>query len=567
MRKVTAAAGDSGSIAPVLATAPLGRRRRPSGEPPPLPRHVAASTPRYLAAVVAVVLLESALAVHPLRVAITRLDDATVRALARLRSQPLISVLHVVEHLSSANVVRVIGWATIALLLVTRRARHLLTYLTVVLVVALATGWLALLQGRMRPGGVRILGDWSGYAHPSAPVATLAVVCVGSLYTTLPRGRWRRLAGWLVGIAVGALCATRLLLAVDHPSDVLAALGIGWALPVVAFRLLTPEDVFPISYRRAGRIRHAHLDVAGERGAAIVNALDQQLGIRAEAVEPFGLAGSAGSTPLRVRIHAPDDRQATLFAKLYAVSHLRSDRSYKMSRMILYGRLEDEKPFSTVRRLVEYEDHMLRLLRDAGLPTPRPYGLVEITPEREYVIVMEFVEGAREMGAESIGEREIDAALAIVRGLWQAGVAHRDIKPSNLLVCNGRVLLIDVAFATVRPTPWRQAVDLANMMLTLALASSPELVYDRAARTFAPEDVAEAFAASRSVTIPTQLRTRLRADGRDLVARFRVLAPPRPPVRIQLWTLRRVAVTVGMLLAVALAVVSAYAYARLAGLL
>ena len=81
-----------------------------------------------------------------------------------------------------------------------------------------------------------------------------------------------------------------------------------------------------------------------------------------------------------------------------------------MSRMILYGRLEDEKPFSTVRRLVEYEDHMLRLLRDAGLPTPRPYGLVEITPEREYVIVMEFIEDAREVGAEPIGEREIDDA-------------------------------------------------------------------------------------------------------------------------------------------------------------
>jgi hypothetical protein len=30
-----------------------------------------------------------------------------------------------------------------------------------------------------------------------------------------------------------------------------------------------------------------------------------------------------------------------------------------------------------VRRLVEYEDHLLRLMRDAGLPTPRPYGFVE----------------------------------------------------------------------------------------------------------------------------------------------------------------------------------------------
>ena len=67
-----------------------------------------------------------------------------------------------------------------------------------------------------------------------------------------------------------------------------------------------------------------------------------------------------------------------------------------------------------------------------------------------------------------------------MRTLWDAGIAHRDIKPSNLLVRDGKVLLIDVAFAAVRPTPWRQAVDLANMMLTLALSSTAEVVYERA---------------------------------------------------------------------------------------
>ena len=564
MRKVAPAAATSREIAPVVAAAPIGRRRRPSGVPPPLPRHVAPSTPWYFAGILAAGLLEIALAVHQSRVAVTQVDDAIVRALARLRSQPVTDLMHVLEHLGSVNTVRIVGWTTIAVLLIWRRVRHLLTYLAVVLAVVLACGSLALLQGRMRPVGVRILGSWSGYGHPSTAVAVLAAVAIGALYTTLPCGRWRTWGAWVAGAAIAGLCVARLALAVDYPTDVLVALGIGCAMPIIAFRLLTPDDVFPIRYRRAPR---AHLDVGGERGAAILRALDQQLGISAVALEPFGLAGSAGSTPLRVRIREDSGRESTLFAKLYAVSHLRSDRSYKMSRMILYGRLEDEKPFSTVRRLVEYEDHMLRLLRDAGLPTPRPYGLIEITPEREYVIVMEFVEGAREVDADSVGEREIDDALAIVRRLWQAGVAHRDIKPSNLLVHDRRVTLIDVAFATVRPTPWRQAVDLANMMLTLALASSAELVYERATRMFAPDDVAEAFAASRSVTIPTQLRARLRADGRDLIAQFRALAPERPTVRIQLWTMRRIGLTACVLLAVAVAAVGVYAYVRLAGFL
>jgi hypothetical protein len=129
------------------------------------------------------------------------------------------------------------------------------------------------------------------------------------------------------------------------------------------------------------------------------------------------------------------------------------------------------------------------------------------------------------------------------------------------------VYLIDVAFATVRPTPWRQAVDLANMMLTLALASTAEAVYARAVRIFAAEDVAEAFAASRSITVPTQLRTRLRADGRDLVGTFRALAPDRRPVAIQLWTLRRMAVTSAAALGLAVGAFALYLYLRLTGLL
>ena len=312
-------------------------------------------------------------------------------------------------------------------MVVTLRVRHLLGYLAVVLIVVLASGTLALFQGRMRPAGLEIIGSWSGYAHPSTPVAVLAAVAVGALYTTLPCGRWRDWGAWVIGAAVAGPCAARLVLGVDHVTDVLAALGIGCAIPIIAFRLFAPDEVFPIHYRRTPR---AHLDVGGERGAAIVRALDQQLAIQAISVEPHGLGGSAGSTPLRIHVRDESGRESSLFAKLYAVNHLRSDRSYKMSRMILYGRLEDEKPFSTVRRLIEYEDHMLRLLQDAGLPTwaaLRPRG---ITPEREYVIADGVHRRRARDGHRTDGERETTARHR--PRPWQAGVAHRDIKPSNI---------------------------------------------------------------------------------------------------------------------------------------
>ena len=545
-------------IRSVVATS--GRRRRPSGEPPPLPRRIGPGTKLAVGLTALTLAFEAALVLRPVRAAVTRADVAVLRLLEELRTDVVTGLLDPLVRLQVGWPVRAVFWGTLAALVLVRRVHHLVAYLAVLLTVALLVAALAVGQGRMRPAGVEQAGSWEGFAHPSLPVALLALVVVGVLRTLLPAGAVRRRATAAAVVVVGGTALARLYLGVDHPTDAAAALGLGWALPMAFFSLALPDEGFPVRYRAGTR---AHVDVTGARGAAVLQALEHQLGLRAQALEPFGLAGSAGSMPLRIRL---EDGRA-VFGKLYTVTHLRSDRWYKLARMVLYGRLEDEKPFSTVRRLVEYEDHMLRLLRDSGLPVPAAHGLVEITPEREYVIVMELFAGAHEVGETSLTDAEIDDGLRIVRRLWEAGVAHRDVKPSNLLVRDGRLLLIDVAFAAVRPTPWRQAVDLANMMLTLALSSSAERVHSRALLQFSSDDVAEAFAASRSVTVPTQLRTRLRADGRDLPQRFRRLAPGRPPVAIQLWGVRRVLVTAAVLGGAVLAVAALAAYARVANLL
>jgi tRNA A-37 threonylcarbamoyl transferase component Bud32 len=245
-----------------------------------------------------------------------------------------------------------------------------------------------------------------------------------------------------------------------------------------------------------------------------------------------------------------------VFAKLYAANHLRADRWYKLGRTLLYGRLEDEKPFNTVRRLVQYEDYVLRLLSDSGLPVPRPHGIVELTPEREYLLVMEFFEQATEIGQAEIDDDIIDQGLLVVRRMWEIGLAHRDIKPANLLVRDGQLLVIDSAFAQVRPSPWRQAVDLANMMLVLALRTDAPRVYAQARRQFSDEEIVEAFAATRGLTMPSQLRRILRAQSHDVHAEFLALLPYRqPPVRIQRWSLRRVTLTAVVLLVGVLAAI------------
>src|SRR5690348_1817625 len=109
------------------------------------------------------------------------------------------------------------------------------------------------------------------------------------------------------------------------------------------------------------------------------------------------------------------------------------------------------------------------------------------------------------------------------------------------LVRDGRLLLIDVALVEARPSPWRQAVDLANMMLCLALRSSAEQVYRRALRQFSVDEISEGFAAARGLALPSQLRGMLRAQGRDLHGEFvRLLPTPPQPIRVQRWSARRI---------------------------
>jgi tRNA A-37 threonylcarbamoyl transferase component Bud32 len=532
-------------------------RRRPAGEPPPLPRRLG-MTGWWWLGLGTIAIIASTMYFSHYRMPFFQsrpvvggellpVDQRVLEVLARLRTPALTRAMVVVAGLSAQWVIAALGWATILVLLAARRFRHLLVFLGAALLIHWVTNNIAygtLEQvSALRPAELAVLGSAGQSAYPALPLAMLTGRLVSMLYCLVPQGRRRQQGKALVAEIIALVALARLYLFVDTPTTVLVGIVSGVMIPLVAFRWLCPDEVFPVTYRRG---RTAHLDVGGRRGEAIRRALHDQLGVIAEDVEPFALEGSAGSTPLRVKVKG--EQEAWLFAKLYARSHLRADRWYKFGRALLYGRLEDEKPFNTVRRFVQQEDYALALMQRAGVPSPEPYGVVELTPEREYLVVCEFLDGATEISKAPVDDAIIDQGLVIIRRLWEAGLAHRDIKPANLLVRDGRLYLIDVFFTEVRPSPWRQGVDLANMLLVLALRSDPKRVYARALREFSVQEVSEAFAATRGLTMPSQLRRMLRAQGRDLHGEFLRLLPERPrPVAIQRFSPRRVGLTLAVL--------------------
>lgn len=507
------------------------RLRRPSGEPPPLPRPVWWT--KFVVAVVVIVavglLVGAVYAAEPP-------DPSTLRALADLRTDLLVDIARVFAWFATAAGIVVLRLVLAVVLIVFRRWRHLAVALGSFLVMDVLV--MLVRFSLPAPDVEVIVAPASGtYYFPASDIASMAITLGAMVMSLAPAGRVRIRA--VSGTVVFGLLVTasRALLGTTYPIAGLYSLLLGFGVAAVVYGWLAPDESFPVSYRRGGKA--AHLELAGPRTRAVIGAMRAQLGLEITEVKPFGQEGSGGSTPLLMT--TADGKR--IFGKILATSHVRSDRWYRIGRTIMYGRLEDETSFTSVRKLIEYEDYAIRLLDDEGFDVAHTYGIVEITPHREYLLATQFFEGAQTLGHAEVTDRIVDDGLALVRRLWDAGLAHRDIKPANLLVVNGRIQVIDVSGLEIRPSPWRQAVDLANMMLVLAVRSDPDRVYQRALAYFTPEEIGEAFAAAQGMAIPTELQQHLKQDERDLIGRFRALAPPHEKISIQRWSAGRVLLT------------------------
>ena len=204
---------------------PLGwrssRRRRPSGQPPPLPHHVQTTGLGWLTAAVLLLVLTLLVFGGGLRgpaVAVTVVDDGVVRWLAGVDVPGLLPVMRAVAVLGSWAAVNVLLWGLVLALLILRRLRHLL----VVLVAWIVQGVVILymvepLARRPRPFGVELRTDWTGWAMPSEQLAAFVLTLMGILYGLVPEGRWRQTGKWVATSATSPV-ATHFPVSRQRPS-------------------------------------------------------------------------------------------------------------------------------------------------------------------------------------------------------------------------------------------------------------------------------------------------------------------------------------------------------------
>jgi membrane-associated phospholipid phosphatase len=254
-----------------------GRRRRPTGAAPPLPRSLGRTGKRWTAAlVVAVLAILLCLVSADARRLVDQADAAVLRFLATFRTPWLTSLARGLDRVATGWWMTFFALGVVVAQIVFRRWRHLFTFLAAILVTELVG--VVLYQGfsRPRPYDVVIIGRWAGFSSPSPPAVIVSAVLVAVLYSLVPAGQARNRAKWVAGGVLAVIFGARLYLAVEHPFDVAVGLIIGTAFPLAAFRLFTPNEYVPVAY---GRGKTAHLDVGGRRGEAIIRAVQDQLGL------------------------------------------------------------------------------------------------------------------------------------------------------------------------------------------------------------------------------------------------------------------------------------------------
>ena len=335
------------------------------------------------------------------------------------------------------------------------------------------------------PAGLR-QGWWlagAGFPDP-AVVAGLAAVVVAAA-PWLSRA-WRR-AAWVVLLLIGvARLVTGGLLPVQLVLALAAGVTVGAGLLVV----------FGVPDRRMGPAGvAAALRAAGVRVGQVTGPVGHAKGSR-----PFQATTGDGSG---------------LFVKVYGSDQRDADLLYRAWRGVRLRGVGDTRPAASLFKAVEHEALLAVMAERAGVAVPH-VGQVIRAGDGSVLLTMDLVAGQclDEVPAGRITDQLAGGLWREVARLHQAQIAHRSLHGTNIMISqNGYPVLADFSFAELAATSRQRAMDVAELLTSLAGRVGP----DRAVATAAAAIGAGGVAAAVPLLQPLALSagTRREIKGQD----------------------------------------------------
>ena len=352
------------------------------------------------------------------------------------------------------------------------------------------------LAGGERPAAVPA-DAWPWLIGPSlaSPALGAAVAGVVAAAPWLSRS-WRRTA-WLALWLAGAL---QLITGLSSPTEVILAFAAGITVGAgvlvlfgVPDRRIGPEAI-------AAALGSAGLPVSHVAPAAVA----------AKGSRPFVAAAEDG-TELFIKVLGSDNRDADLLYRAYRLLRLRD--------------VGDTRPAASLIQAVEHQALVAVMAERAGVAVPTVRQVVK-TADGSALLAMDRVDGGPldRMAPQLVTDSLLGALWTEVAELHRARIAHRSLRASNIVVDRaGRPWLADFSFSELAATPRQMALDVAELLASLATIAGADRAVASAAAVITSDDLAAAVPLLQPLALSAGTRRAVaRHDG--LLARTRAAA-------------------------------------------
>ena len=392
---------------------------------------------------------------------------ATIAALLPSLLQPAAAAVTEVGPATAAGRVLIglvqvtIAAAALVLLVAGLRYRRFRVLVTVAGGFVAATAVMAGITYLVGPTGSTALSQdsWlagAGFPGPAVLAGLVAVAVAAAPWLSRP---WRRVA-WATLLLIGA---ARLITGGLLPMQLVLALAVG--VTVGAGLLL----VFGVPDRRMGPTGVA---AALRAGGVPVSRVSESL-VTAKGSRPF---------------EAVTDGGRALFVKVFGSDHRDADLLYRAYRGIRLRGVGDTRPAASLFKAVEHEALLAVMAERAGVTVPH-VGQVIRAGDGSVLLTMDLVAGQSldEVPADRITDELARSLWREVSRLHQARIAHRSLRGSNIMLSqNGTALLVDFSFAELAATGRQRAIDVAELLTSLAGRIGPDRAVATAAAAIGP---------------------------------------------------------------------------------
>lgn len=306
---------------------------------------------------------------------------------------------------------------------------------------------------------------------------------------------WRRTA-WL---ALGLAALARVITGTALPMDMVLALAVG---AVVAGALLV---AFGAPDRRIGPTEIAAGLAAG--------------GLPVRSVHPAKVAGR-GSRPF---VATTTDGRA-LFVKVLGQDERDADLLYRAYRFARLQQVGDARPAASLRQAVEHQALVGLIAEQGGVHVPH-VDRVALAADGSVLLAMDAIDGRplEQLSADQISDDLLGRLWRNVDRLHGTGIAHRSLRSANVMVDHdGQPSIVDFSFSELVATDRQIAVDVAELLASLAVLVGPDRAVASAVDAIGADRVAPAVRLLQPLALSAATR---RTAGRDeLLGRTRTAA-------------------------------------------